>query len=461
MAFTSNTANFGSGDLATEQAQLQRQQALAQALAQQSQTPLQAQPTPAGGLAVPIGKGEIWSKLGQALASAYVTKATGDKEKEFNANKQAKISEALGNFDKLRSGAPEQQVDVFGTSPNQPTQETMPAVAANPRAASLSLLNSGVPELQQFGMQAFLKDNSSKFSTTPQYDQSGNAYVLDEQGNMKYLNGIKGREKLLNVDGQLVGEYTGNKQGEPIPKRANRATDLLYQDDNGNWIPNTALAELKKQIAEKGAPKVDVKTNVKMGESLGAQIGPIVKESSEQATAASNQVQIAQQLRNTLDSNKLYTGTGANTKLQLAQIGDTFGITGKDTQEKIANTRQAVQNLAQLTLEGRKQMRGQGQITDQESALAQRAMSGDVTLTPTELRVLANSAERAGRAVYANHQRKLDALSSDPNVQQLAPYYQAQPLPEAQQATQAAPQQQVPAQQPRRLVYDPATGGFR
>ena len=457
MAFTTNTASFGSGDIATEQAQLTRQQQLAQALAQQAQAPLQAQPTPAGGLAVPISKGEIWGKIGQALASAYVTKATADKEKDFNQSKQAKIADALGKYDEMRAGKAAQPVDIFGTTPDQPTQGTMPAIPANPRGAALGLIGSGVPELQQFGMQSFLKDNTNKFGTTPQYDQNGNAFLLSETGEIKPLPGISARNDLINVDGQLVDKHTGKKLGDPIQKRANPATDLLIQDENGNWIANTQLADLKKSISKAGATNVQVKTDVKTGESLASQVGPMMKESTLAAEAAVKQAQAADHILGAL-SGPAYTGPGANVRLKGAQIADTLGVGGKDTTEKIANTRTALQNLSQLTLQGRQQMRGQGAITEGESALAQRAVSGDIDLTANEIKQLANAAKRAAAFQYQEHQRKLQVMQNNPNLSGIAPFYQGPAMQDSAPVPQPVQAPQAPA---KRLVYDPATGSFR
>lgn len=39
-----------------------------------------------------------------------------------------------------------------------------------------------------------------EFSQTPQYDQTGNAFVLDKQGNPKYLDGVKARDKIVSDD---------------------------------------------------------------------------------------------------------------------------------------------------------------------------------------------------------------------------------------------------------------------
>lgn len=57
-------------------------------------------------------------------------------------------------------------------------------------------------------MQAMQKEQS-KFSTTPQYDQNGNAFVLDDLGNMKSLSGVKSRDELVATDlGGKIGFRT-------------------------------------------------------------------------------------------------------------------------------------------------------------------------------------------------------------------------------------------------------------
>jgi hypothetical protein len=149
---------------------------------------------------------------------------------------------------------------------------------------------------------------------------------------------------------------------------------------------------------------------------------------SKTATSgAIQQADAANRIIQSLDTNKIFTGAGANQKLQMAQIGQMLGVTGNRTEEIVANTRQAIQGLAQLTLQGRKQMRGEGAITESEGALAQRAMSGDVSLTAGELRILANAAKRSAKFTYDQHQSMMSALAKDsPNS---VPYYQLEVNP--------------------------------
>jgi len=41
---------------------------------------------------------------------------------------------------------------------------------------------------------------AKKFSMAPQYDQSGRAFVMSDDGTMKYLDGVKARDKLISED---------------------------------------------------------------------------------------------------------------------------------------------------------------------------------------------------------------------------------------------------------------------
>ena len=75
-----------------------------------------------------------------------------------------------------------------------------------------------------------------------------------------------------------------------------------------------------------------------------------------------------------------------------------FGLGGRDAADQIANTRQAIRGLAEMTLQGRKQMSGQGAITESESKLAEKATSGDInSLTNAEIKQLANASARAAK----------------------------------------------------------------
>jgi hypothetical protein len=166
--------------------------------------------------------------------------------------------------------------------------------------------------------------------------------------------------------------------------------------------------------------------------SIGGKAGELLKESSDAANSATQSVASAQRMVQALDSNKVLTGPTASLRLKGLQIASVLGMQGKDDAEKIANTRQAVQEMAKLTLEGRKQMSGQGAITNQESALAEKATSGSIDdLTAPEIRQLAQAAERTGRWKYSQHEAKMNAMSQDPAMAGNVALYKAAPMPDA------------------------------
>lgn len=363
--------------------------------------------------------------LANGMAGKYAMDQANQDASALNKEKNAALVDGLKQYQQIAQGTPAQTIQP--ATPNDDEGNAMPAaqvdaIPGSQTNAAQSLVGSNHPMLQELGIKQLVAGL-----------------------NPKQAEGVV-------INGQLVDKYTGRPMGSVVPKQKEDYTltpgGVRFGADgqkiaevgdfnkpiNSDGTPNLGYQRYEFGKAKAGATNITNKVDVKTGESLAKEVGGIMTGASESATAASNQVAIAQRLKQSIDSNKLFTGTGANLRLSLAQVADTLGVGGKDTQEKIANTRQAVQSLAQLTLEGRKQMKGQGAVTESESKLAERAASGDIDLTPTELKILANAAERSGRSIYSNYERKFSQLKSDPSTQQLAPYYEAQPLPEPTQA---------------------------
>ena len=179
-----------------------------------------------------------------------------------------------------------------------------------------------------------------------------------------------------------------------------------------------------------GTPSTNV--SVSMDKGVASQIGPMLKDERIQAQGAASQVDAADRVIQAVDTNKLIAGPAASAQLRLAQIGSVLGITGADTAETIANTRQAIRGFAELTLQGRKSMRGEGSITESEGKLAERAFSGDIdSLTPAEIKQLANASKRSAEFSLGEYNRKIEILKKDPATAQLAPFYEINRMPAA------------------------------
>ena len=171
-------------------------------------------------------------------------------------------------------------------------------------------------------------------------------------------------------------------------------------------------------------------TNVinQMGKSIAERVGPIMEKEQEKTIAANKIYDSASNLTRVLDTNKIFAGIGANVKLGIAQLANTAGFGGNTLEEKIANTRTGIQSLAQLTLQGRKEMKGEGAIQVQESGLAERAISGDINFTPTELKILANAAQRSAKYTQDQYDRKLKYMAADKETAGLVPYFEVPPM---------------------------------
>ena len=245
-------------------------------------------------------------------------------------------------------------------------------------------------------------------------------------------------------EGETINEYDFAKGGySPIAQGGEKKTEAIrgYEMAKSQGFPGSFF-DYEQQLKRAGASNV----SVSMDKGIAAQVGPMMKEGQLQATSAVKGIDAANQVINALDTNKLFTGPLANQKLSIAQLSTTFGGASGDLTQKINNTRAAIQGLAEITLQGRQEMHGQGAITESEGKLAERAKSGDISLTPGELKQLANAAKRAGEFTYNNYQTKLQIMAKDPATAQMAPYFAVNQMP-ARQAPQQVQQVQPNANQ--------------
>ena len=168
---------------------------------------------------------------------------------------------------------------------------------------------------------------------------------------------------------------------------------------------------------------------VKTGEGVAAQVGSMLKDANIQAQGANLQIDAADRVIGAVDTGKIIAGPFATPQLKLAQFGQILGVTGKDTAETIANTRQAIRGFAELTLQGRKSMRGEGAITESEGKLAERAFSGDIdSLTPAEIRQIANASKRVAEYSIGEYNRKLDIIGKNADLKDVVEIYRVSPI---------------------------------
>ena len=268
------------------------------------------------------------------------------------------------------------------------------------------------------------------------------------------------------AEAETVGALRGNLPmvGKVDTAKANQAAlDYLRTIDPAKYLELTApkadstpskVKEYEYAVSQgykgsytdfikSGTPSTNV--SVSMDKGVAAQVGPMLKDERIQAQGSALQIDAADRIVNAVDTGKIIAGPTATPQLKLAQVGSVLGLTGKNTEETIANTRQAIRGMSELTLQGRKSMRGEGAITESEGKLAERAFSGDIdSLTPTEIKQIANASKRAAEFSLSEYNRKLKTLEKDPAMAQIVPFYEVNRMtPQAQTGVK---------------VYNPKTG---
>ena len=191
-----------------------------------------------------------------------------------------------------------------------------------------------------------------------------------------------------------------------------------------------------------------------VGKSLSEPVGKRVETSLVKAEGATSMMDTANSVREALNAGNVIAGPLAGVRTKFAQV---LELAGAGDKEKLVNTRTAIQGLAALTLESRAELRGQGQITDTETKLLEKARSADINdLTIPELQQVVNVSQRLASRLYGNHQILLDRMKGDPAAKDSMMYYEptsklSSPVKEGQPTNAAS---QIPSGVPAAVPQD-------
>jgi hypothetical protein len=189
-----------------------------------------------------------------------------------------------------------------------------------------------------------------------------------------------------------------------------------------NMTPDQQAAFDKFRMATKPTTNITVSaTNTPAGKSLAAPIGQRAEASLVKAEGATEIMNAANSVREALNSGNVIAGPLAGVRTKFAQVLELAGVGDK---EKLTATRTAIQGLADLTLQSRAELRGQGQITDTETQLLERARSGKIEdMTLAELQTVVNVSQRLAGRLWSNHQTLLGTMKTDPAAVDVFKYY--------------------------------------
>jgi hypothetical protein len=240
------------------------------------------------------------------------------------------------------------------------------------------------------------------------------------------------RDKLEFVEGVGVNPYDSANANRAIPN----PNKPFAMDASGNIVPNRAYQDYEIRKAGAGATRVSnnvaVNTEKSFLNEIAGGLGKQIEASTGQARAASDSLRTIRQLSDILNSGKVMAGPATKPAMLLTQLGSQLGLAGKDANETLQKTRAAMQQMAQLELDAAAQMKGQGQITENERDIIRRAASGDISMTLPELKTLTASLDKTARYRIERHNKNVQPLIANPNAAALAPFLTV-PEPQASQ----------------------------
>ena len=188
---------------------------------------------------------------------------------------------------------------------------------------------------------------------------------------------------------------------------------------------------------------VSLGTEKKYGEALGTKIAEEDVRLRDQAMGVPAQLETIRQSRDLLDKGNVFTGKFANQKLFAAAVGQSLGVTGKDTNELVANTQRLFANRAKATLDNVKASglgAGQG-FTDRDREFLEKAVLGNIEFSADSLKRQLEIEEKAARGVVDKWNSRFKQI---PRA--------------AIEGTGITPVEIPAAQKPKVLRYDPLKG---
>jgi len=230
------------------------------------------------------------------------------------------------------------------------------------------------------------------------------------------------KPQVLAADSTIVKPSFGAEGGyQTMATGPEKKTEAIrgYEMAKSQGYPGSFF-QYEAELKRAGAPSVINQ----VGASLAGQAGELFKESKATTIGGYGAIASADKILNS--TNKAITGPLANARLTGLQIADTLGVTGKGEKDKLAATREVLQETGKLALAA--PPKGQGQVSNYERDLYQRAASGDINFTPTELNLIARRAKEFGEYQIQQHNELLQAGAEiSPDVAKMAKLYKVNP----------------------------------
>ena len=396
-------------DIAAQSA-IARQQKLADMLWQQGAQQPQGQVV--SGQYVKPSPLQYLSNMANQYVGNKTSEAATQAQLDLAQKLRGKQEEAVQNYMNAMQSTPAQEGGIQG--PNGMTTQTTPDMynadmSLNPQYKQVAPVAAQNPDYYK----AF-KAATSPYAPAPL--QSAGYEMLKPQklGEGETLN------RFNFANGQLTPYASG---GEKLPteyKEYQKAISDPNQPYKGSFFQYQQ--DLKRASANQNTinmPPVESAYNAAFGKGVAEQDLALKNIAEGAKTTVAN---IGRQ-KQILDSGKFFSGKAANIQNELANFGTALGVTGKDGQEKAANTQSLIGGSAGITLDNIKGSglgAGQG-FTDKDLQFLQDAKSFKITWNKENIARVLDLQERAaieGAKKWNNRYGQIQKTATGPiNVQ--------------------------------------------
>lgn len=226
--------------------------------------------------------------------------------------------------------------------------------------------------------------------------------------------GLKESERLKALHDQ--GTLRETARGHDITAGANAVTaaNQPFAPSSAGPVAQAPVQAFQLEKAKKSAPvtNVSVSTEKKYGEQFASNIAKADSEMRDTALKAPDLAQRANQIRETLASGKIITGTGADIRLQ---VGKALNLAGASDAETIANTETLSTQLASNTLAAIKASglgSGSG-FSNADRDFLEKAVGGKITLEPQTIDRLATLAHKAAEQSAKKWGERVQQIPAD------------------------------------------------
>lgn len=417
MADTINLAGNMPPEMMAEQQQLNRQQRLSDLLMQQG---MQGLPTGSmvSGHFVPTSPFQQLAQIANVAAGQYIGKKGDEQALALATKLRGKQEEAVQNYMNAMQSTPAQEGGIQG--PNGMTTQTTPDMynadmSLNPQYKQVAPVAAQNPDYYK----AF-KAATSPYAPAP----------LQSAGYEMLKPKILKKGELETTLDFNTGERKQIGQGMPeLPAGMESAQIALGLPQNpALWTQSQRQAASQYELGLKRAtanqntinmPPVESAYNAAFGKGVAEQDLALKNIAEGAKTTVAN---IGRQ-KQILDSGKFFSGKAANIQNELANFGTALGVTGKDGQEKAANTQSLIGGSAGITLDNIKGSglgAGQG-FTDKDLQFLQDAKSFKITWNKENIARVLDLQERAaieGAKKWNNRYGQIQKTATGPiNVQ--------------------------------------------